>query len=211
MEEGVIIPRIVCLVIGYFFGCILSASVIVRIRRRVSVFQIGTGNPGMANVMAQCGFRDGIMVLIGDVLKVIISFVICYLIYKGQIAAEYLAAYAGLGATLGHDFPFWHRFIGGKGVACTCAMLFCIHPLCGLAAMIIGMILCFVTKYLSIGAVLIPLAFLPAAGLLYGTEMLILCVILSVLSFLKNLKSFQNIRAGKEKKIDLLRKISGRD
>ncbi|MBQ7505900.1 MAG: glycerol-3-phosphate acyltransferase [Lachnospiraceae bacterium] len=182
------VERILCLIIGYGFGCFLTAAVVVRKCRRCSVFTLGTGNPGMANVMAQCGLFPGILVLIGDVVKTVLAFFVCYLLFREKLGTDLLAAYAGLGAVAGHDFPFWHRFVGGKGVSCTCAALFCIHPLYGLAAMIVGLLAVLITKKLAVGAVVIPAVFLPAAYFVSGKEVLILCLILTALMVLRNLR-----------------------
>ncbi len=181
--------RILCLLIGYGFGNFLTAVFVVRKVKRCSVFELGTGNPGMANVKAQCGFWPGAIVLLGDLLKTVLACVFCMLLFgRGHgISHALLFAYAGLGTVLGHDFPFWHRFRGGKGVSCTCATLFFIHPLYGLAAMGVGLVLTLLTKRLSIGAVAIPLAFLPAAYFVFGAEMLALTAILSALMILRNL------------------------
>ena len=141
--------RLFSLIMGYACGNILAACIVTKKHNGSSPFDIGSGNPGMANVMAQCGFMPGICVLIGDLIKTLIPCLLCrFLLFpdNGLIAC----LYAGLGAVLGHNFPIWYGFRGGKGVSTTCAAMFCIHPLFGIAAMLVGMFIVFGTKYLSV-------------------------------------------------------------
>lgn len=63
---------IISVILGYFFGNILTAEIVARIATGKSIFTIGTGNPGMANTMAQIGFKEGAIVLAGDLAKTVI-------------------------------------------------------------------------------------------------------------------------------------------
>ncbi len=194
--------RIISLLLGYAFGNILTACLVTKKYDGRSPFEMGSGNPGMANVMAQCGFKPGILVLVGDLLKTVIPCVLCrFVIFpeNGMIAC----LYAGLGAVLGHNYPFWHRFRGGKGVSASCAAMFCIHPIWGILAMLVGMFVVFFTKYLSIGAALIPLAFVPMAWYIVGPEGAAVYVLLTVAMLFAHRKDFTRIKAGEEEKIDV--------
>ena len=194
--------RIISMIIGYALGNILTAEFVARKYAGKSSFEIGSRNPGMANVMAQCGFKPGIMVLTGDLLKTFLACILCgFVLFRDyQVMAT---AWAGLGAVIGHNYPVWHRFRGGKGVSSTCAVLFCINPLLGLAAMIIGMLGVFVTQYLPVGGVLIPLAFIPIGYFRYGTEMALIAVILTIVMIIRNIPGFRGMKSGAEKKINV--------
>lgn len=194
--------RLLCILIGYFPGCFLMAEAVVRKQKHTSVFEIGTGNPGMANVMAQCGFMPGLAVLAGDAAKTVLVCVFCRFLLFPQAGAA-AAAWAGLGCVLGHDFPFWHHFRGGKGVSCTCLAIFVIHPAAGLLAMIISMFFVFLTQYLPVGAVLIPAAFVPMAYLLYGKETAAVAVLMTVLMFCRHFPGLKNIPSGTEPRVNV--------
>lgn len=235
--------RLICLFIGYFLGCILTAEIVVKKVRGVSVFTIGTGNPGMANVMAQCGFVPGICVLAGDLGKTVLACVLARFVLFPTVTAEgtviglsllpaaagtalgasvpdsgaVAAAWAGLGAVLGHNYPFWHRFRGGKGVSVTCAAIFCLDPVWGLLAMEVGMFLVFATQYLPVGAIFIPAAFIPMAYRLFGAgagkEIAWIMAAQTVIMFFRHLPGLRNIPSGKEKRINvtgLLKKKFGK-
>lgn len=212
MNIQLLLPRTICLIIGYAFGCFLTGDAVARKAAGKSAFEIGSGNPGMANVMAQCGFRAGITVLVGDLLKTFAACLICRFILcpvfersmPGALSpAALFSAWAGLGAVLGHNFPFWHRFNGGKGVSSTCAVLFMIHPLWGTLAMIVGMLVVFATKYLPIGAVFIPAVFIPYMWYACGMEGALIMAALTLIMFVRHLPAMRNIPSGKEKKIDV--------
>lgn len=194
--------RIICLLIGYLFGNFMTAEIVVRRATGRPATELGeSGNPGMANVMANLGFRKGITVLAGDIAKTILAGVLCLLIFGWQEGLSLY--YAGTGAVIGHDFPFWNRFRGGKGVAATCTALplYMLFP--GFAADLVGAALVFLTGYLCIGAVVIPLSFIIPAFLLGGTEAGWLTIFLTVLMFCRHFPSIRGISQGKTKKIRL--------
>ena len=194
--------RLICFLIGYLFGNILTAEIVARAVVHKSAFEIGSGNPGMANIMAQCGFKPGITVLAGDLLKTVLPCLLCgFLLFPEWRSLA--TAWAGLGAVTGHNYPAWHRFRGGKGVSSTCAVLFCIHPLWGTAAMLVGMLGVFITQYLPYGGVLIPLAFIPIAYFRFNTEMTGIAAVMTVVMLIRHIPGFAGIRSGKEKKIDV--------
>lgn len=194
--------RMVCLLIGYLFGNIMTAEIVVRRTTGRPASELGeSGNPGMANVMANLGFRKGITVLAGDIAKTILAGVICRMIFGGQEGLSLY--YAGTGAVIGHDFPFWNRFRGGKGVAATCTALplYMLFP--GFAADLIGAAFVFLTGYLCIGAVVIPLSFMIPAFFLGGPEAGVLTAFLTALMFIRHFPAIRGILRGETKKIRL--------
>ena len=196
--------RIISLFLGYVAGSFLTACVVTKKVCEKSPFDIGSHNPGMANVMAQCGFKPGIVVLAGDLLKTLIPCLLCRFVFFPGENGIIATLYSGLGAVLGHNFPFWHSFKGGKGVSASCAAMFCIHPFLGIIAMVCGMLVVFSTKYLSIGAAVIPAAFIPAAIHLCGTEGGIVYLLLFHIMLFVHRNDFKRIKTGEEEKVDVL-------
>ena len=148
-----IVMRILCLVIGYACGMFLTADVVTRIKIKKSVFEIGTHNPGMANVMHELGFWPGAVVLMGDIFKTFIACAICGSLFP--VLGMTGIMYAGVGTVLGHDFPVWHGFRGGKGVAVTCVLLIFFAPIYGTLSDVVGMLVVFATGFLGLGAIVI--------------------------------------------------------
>ncbi len=141
------------LLIGYLCGCFLTADVVARAFAHQSVFQIGTGNPGMANVMARVGKKAGFLVLAGDIIKTLLAFLITGLLF-GKGMRDFIL-WSGLGVLLGHNWPFWHSFKGGKGVTVTCAWLIIAMPVWGTLSCIAGGIIVLISGYLPLGAVVL--------------------------------------------------------
>ena len=197
--------RVICLLLGYVFGNFLTAEIVSRRTFGKSSFDRGTGNPGMANIVNQDGVKYGAIVLLGDLLKTFIPCLLCRTVLFSEQGTT-AAAYAGLGVILGHNFPFWHKFKGGKGVSCTCAALVSISFGYGLLACVVGLLAVVASHYLPIGAVLIPAVFLIPAFLFYGPEVGILTVIMTLMMLQRHLPGLKNIRTGTEPKKDLLKK-----
>ena len=146
---------VICTVIGYLCGCFLTAELVARITEGKGASEIGSGNPGMANIMANLGKKAGFFVLFGDVTKTLIAFGVAWLL-AGSLLGRETFLWAGLGTVLGHNFPFWKKFRGGKGVAVTCTWLIFFMPLWGTVSCIAGGAVVLATGYLPLGAVLIP-------------------------------------------------------
>ena len=176
--------RIGSLVIGYLFGNLLTAELVARLHLHKSAFEIGSGNPGTANITKQAGLKYGAIVLSGDILKTVAACLLCrYVLFPPAdglpLSGALRIAWAGLGCTIGHNLPFWHRFKGGKGVATTCATLFLISPVPGTLAMLIGLAAVKLKKSLAWGGILIPAAFIPFSVMYFGNEMTFLTLVLT--------------------------------
>lgn len=202
-----LLPRVISLLIGYFSGCFLTAEVVTRKITGKPCRELGTtGNPGMANVMAHLGFVPGILVLAGDLLKTVLAVLISWLLFRSscQDAGRLAVCYAALGTTLGHNYPFWQRFHGGKGVATSCAGYFLMDPVFGLLSMILGMLVVFATQYLGLGAVVIAAVYIVFAFLLHGIEEGWIAVALFLLMVIKHGPAVREIFRGDAERVDVL-------
>lgn len=159
---------IVCLIVGYCFGLVLFAELVARRRLRQSAKSVGSGNPGTANITRQLGVKWGLVTLAGDLLKTGFACWLCAALFPQLGRLVYL--WTGLGVTLGHNFPVWAHFRGGKGVAVTCAFTVLFSPLWGGLCVLLGGVVVLVTGYLPVGAVVITLAALLPAGQFGGAE-----------------------------------------
>lgn len=188
------VVRLVSLLIGYVCGSVLTADIVCRRCVGRPVSEVGSGNPGMANVMANVGTVPGIVVLVGDIAKTAIAMGVSYLVFQ-----EYAAAlYAGFGAIFGHNFPLWNRGRGGKGVTVTCVWLVLSFGWWGLLACIAGGIVVVFTGWLPLGAVVITTVAIPVAFLTKGTEAGVLSVIACVIMFSRHWHGLRRIVRGEE-------------
>ena len=111
-----IVLRILCLIIGYGFGLIQAGYLIGRIYN-IDIRQKGSGNSGTTNAMRVLGVKAGLATFFIDALKCVVAILLVRLIWGGEEVFMLLAVYTGLGVTLGHNFPFYMNYKGGKGIA----------------------------------------------------------------------------------------------
>ena len=182
MHPDALAARLACILLGYLFGSFLTAEVVARVVSGKSARQLGTGNPGMANIMAQLGKGAGLLTLAGDTLKTVAACGAAYYA-TAPLIGQASILYAGLGAVLGHNYPAWAGFRGGKGVAVTCVWLVLYLPFWGTLCCIAG------------GALVLWL--LPA-WLSYGPESGILTLALAIIMFSRHYHGLLRIRQGTE-------------
>ena len=201
--------QFLCIVIGYLCGCFLTADAIAHHKTGKSAFAIGTGNPGTANILEQFGLKWAAVTLLGDVLKTVLPCVLCRYLLFGSLG-QAAVLYAGLGVTLGHGFPFWHRFQGGRGVAVTFTYMVLFSPGWGLLANLAGLFIVIATGYLALGALAIPSLFLIPIFLNSGLEAGLVALAGAALIFFLHRDSIRRITDKTEKKIDLLAEFKHR-
>ena len=193
------IHRLLSLLIGYVLGCILTAELVSYGRSHQSIRTMGSGNPGMTNALRIYGKKWGLIVLLGDLFKTILACLLAAFLFP--LPHQLAILYAGLGTILGHNFPFWNGFHGGKGVACTCMALFCFSPLIGLISCALGLTSCLISQYLAIGGTFIPAFFLVIAFFIYHQlEITLLCLIIFLLMLGKSAASLKRIFLGSEER-----------
>ena len=142
--------RALCLLTGYLCGSFLTAAVVVRVKTGGSFRNVGTGNPGMANVMDHLGFVPGALTLLGDILKTVAACGLCYHVFFPELGRAAIL-FAGVGAVVGHNYPVWFRFRGGKGVAVTCTALILFAPIAGTLSDIAGMLVVLPRDFSALG------------------------------------------------------------
>ena len=188
-----------CLLIGYAFGCFLTAEVVARHYCRKSAYSIGSGNPGMANIMAELGKKPGFLVLAGDILKTLLAFLTVWLLF-GKTMGRDAILLAGAGVFMGHNYPVWKGFKGGKGVTVTCTWIIIYMPLWGILSCVIGGAATLLSGYLSVGGVLIPLLAVPFAFLTGGIRAGLIMLAAFILMVQKHGDGLLRIWHGTEKK-----------
>ncbi len=152
--------RLACLAIGYFIGCVQSAYIIGKAVAKIDIREYESGNAGATNITRALGIKAGVAVFAFDVLKAILAYVICSAIFSGNgtfnasnAINNYLPGlYAGFGTILGHNFPFYLKFKGGKGAASTIGVLLAVNPVIAFISYAVGIIMLFATKYASVAS-----------------------------------------------------------
>ena len=135
------------IIMSYLMGSIPFGLLITRIAGRGDLRQVGSGNIGATNVMRVGGLRMAALVWVLDMAKAI-----CAVLLGRFIGGDVFAAWCGVAATIGHCFPIWMRFHGGKGVSCLFGMLMAINPIMFVVCGIEWLIVALSTGYSSAGA-----------------------------------------------------------
>ena len=117
--------RVVSLLIGYIFG-LFQTGVLVGKKEHVDIRHEGSGSSGATNALRTMGIKAGLITFIGDIVKTVLAFFLARLLFGRSNADMSLlyGLYAAAGVILGHNFPFYLKFHGGKGVACLCGLAF---------------------------------------------------------------------------------------
>lgn len=199
------LQRFVCLLIGYLCGCVLFSDIVARLLSGRSAFELGDGNPGMANVGHVLGTKAAILCLIGDIIKTVVAVWISNTLFPdlGILAT----AWAGLGATLGHDFPFWHKFRGGKGVTTIASTIILMNPLWGIITAVVGVVSIVITGYLSTAALIAMAFYTVAMFAIDGMEAAFLCLVFMGLQVYGHWSKLMGIRNGMTKRAGLADKV----
>jgi glycerol-3-phosphate acyltransferase PlsY len=154
------------ILLAYLLGSIPFALLLARRWSATDLRLVGSGNLGAANVMRASGLAAGVLVAVLDMAKGAAS---VWLAERFAANAAAPAA-AGLAAIVGHIYPVWLRFRGGKGVATACGVFSVLAPLAVLPALAIFVGSVWLTKYISLGSILASLA-LPPLAYVTGSSM----------------------------------------
>lgn len=210
--------RLICIVIGYVFGLFQTAFIYGKMHG-IDIREHGSGNAGTTNTLRVLGTKAGLIVLLGDIVKCILAIVISGMIFDASHPDEIylLKLYAAAGAILGHNFPFYLKFKGGKGIAATAGLILAFHP----AFIPMGVILFFgaffITHYVSLGSLLVYAGLMiemVVAGQmgLFGSsqailnEMYIITALLTILAYYKHRENIGRLLRGEERKTYLTKK-----
>lgn len=218
--DQLLVLRIACLAIGYAFGLFQTAYILGR-SRGIDIREYGSGNAGTTNALRTLGTKAGLIVLLGDLLKCLLAMLLIgFLFGSSHPEAVYLLkAWGFLGVVLGHDYPFYMGFRGGKGVAVMAGFVFGFHW-----SLIPGGVLMFfipylATKYVSLGSlVLYAGIFLQVviegrrgvfgvSGPMYA-EMLVILGILTVMAWYRHRENIGRLLSGTERKTYLTKRSS---
>ncbi len=211
--------RILCLAIGYVFGLFQTAYIYGKMHG-IDIRQHGSGNAGTTNTLRVLGTKAGLIVFAGDVLKCVCAIVACSLLFgKNHPDMIYLLKlYAAAGAILGHNFPFYLGFKGGKGIAATAGLILAFHPTFLPVGVLVFFGIFVTTDYVSLGSLLVYAAFMiqitisGQMGLFQGMsrqhlfEMYGVAAFLTIMAYYKHRENIKRLLKGEERKTYLTKK-----
>lgn len=146
-----VVLLIICGILGYLLGSINTSVILSKLVYKEDIRQKGSGNAGTTNALRTFGKKAAVITLLGDLLKGILAVLLAWLIAP-QNAHELAGVIAGACAILGHNFPLYFGFKGGKGVLTTLAVMLMLAPIPALIALIVFIVVVAISRYVSLGS-----------------------------------------------------------
>lgn len=203
---------IISFVVAYLLGSI-NTSVIVGKIKGVDIRKKGSGNAGMTNTLRVIGKTAAVYVFIFDFLKAIIALVASIFIAKafvseGGDALEYCKYVAGFGAVLGHNFPIYFGFKGGKGIVSSIAVIIFLDWRIGIIIAAVSILIMAITKYVSLGSVVGAILY-PIFVIAFNTDFdvvtvpyyIAMSVVISLLALYRHRANISRLLNGTESKL----------
>lgn len=207
--------RFICLLIGYICG-LFQTSYIIGKMHKTDIREHGSGNAGTTNALRTFGKKAGAMTLLGDCLKCVVAILIVRMAFEDKYAdiLPLLSIYAAAGCILGHNFPVYLNFRGGKGIAASVGFLLAFDWRIFVICAILFFVLFFTTHYVSLcslscyAVALIVMVVRGQAGG-YGmdgshtTEMYVVMLLMTVLAFWRHRANIGRLLKGTENRVFL--------
>ena len=197
---------VVCLVLGYIVGS-FSTGYIMGLMNHVDIREMGSGNAGTTNAFRTLGKKAGVITLVGDMLKaILVVLLVRFVIYKDIDYVKLLELICGFGCVLGHNFPVWLKFHGGKGIAVTAGVFIAIDPWILPVGLPLFAILVLTTKYVSVGSLAVLTLFPIWNAIRFTTEpyyvwIVIVSCMYTVMAFIQHRQNIKRLMNGTENKI----------
>ena len=194
---------VLCLIFGYLFGC-FSTGYFVGKMNKVDIRKYGSGNIGTTNALRTLGAKAGAVTLIGDVIKAVAAILMVkFVLFPGHESLDLLSMYTGLGVVIGHNYPFWLHFKGGKGMAATGGVMAALDPWIipiGLPLFVISIA---VTRYVSVGSLVVALLFPIWIAIRHPGDihMLIVALVFMALAIFRHRANIKRLLNGTENKL----------
>ena len=204
--------RILLLIIGYFIGNIETGYIFGKLNK-MDIRNYGSGNAGATNTLRVLGPKAGLIVFFGDFCKSLIPCLVVRYIFRDNVSLSYVyMLYIGLGVVLGHNFPFYLGFKGGKGVAATAGIIMALDYRIAFVCLAVFILIVAITRYVSLASIVVMIIFIGMSHMLVKTsygftdgsspmEFRLLIVIIGFLSIFMHRANIKRLLNGTENKI----------
>lgn len=206
--------RIICLLAGYLCGLIQSGYIYGK-AHKIDIRNHGSGNSGTTNALRVMGAKAGAIVFLCDFLKSLLPCLIVRILFREQPEYVYLLVlYTGFGVILGHNYPFYLNFKGGKGIAATAGLIVAADLRMTLLCLIAFVLIVAITRYVSLGSLVVAVIFFVWLFLFgrlgtYGLdrsllpEFYIMAALISGQAFWRHRANIGRLVRGRENKISI--------
>lgn len=187
----------IAVVLGYLIGSVPFAFLLAR-RAGIDVRRVGSGNVGAANVLRTTGTWRGVIVMSLDVAKGALAVLIAHVTNAGSP----VVAATGAAAVVGHIYPVWLRFHGGKGVAVAAGVFSLLTPVATAAAAVLFLCTVWGTRYVSLGSIAATLALPPVAWWAGASDAVVIAAAgTAVLILFRHRANLRRLAAGTERRM----------
>lgn len=199
--------RLLCLLIGYAAGCLQTAYIVGRVTANIDIREHGSGGAGATNVQRTIGNRAALIVFATDILKSVLAYVVCSLLFDG--GGSFLSGisvlpgfYAGIGVLLGHNYPFFLKFKGGKGAASSIGLILCVDFWVAFLSYLAGFVMLISFRFVSLASLVI-MSCIPIFLYLfhYSAETVCLGFVVTLLSFIQHRENIKRLMNRNERKL----------
>jgi glycerol-3-phosphate acyltransferase PlsY len=188
----------IVVIAAYLIGSVPFALLLARVWGANDLRRVGSGNIGAANVLRASGITAGVLAAVLDIAKGAAGVMLA----ARMDPTSSSAAVAGIAAIVGHIYPVWLRFRGGKGVATACGVFAVLTPLAVPPALAIFVVTVWMTKYVSLGSVLATLALPPIAYAMGTPAPAVLAAFASAaIIIFRHRSNLERLRAGSERRL----------
>lgn len=200
------IINIISPVISYFIGSIPFGFIVARVAKGIDIRQAGSGNPGATNVWRVMGKKYGILVFILDMMKGFLPVLIFDYVTSGQSRSLYTIL-CGVGVILGHTFPVFLGFKGGKAAATGCGVFLWLAPLPLFISIAAWLLTTFISRYVSLGSMVSTVVLIISIILLNnepfgsGLSLTLFSIFISLFLIFRHKSNIKRIINGTENKI----------
>lgn len=201
------IENLICILAGYFCGCLSFGYIIGKLFYHIDIREKGSGNAGTTNVLRNLGKLPALITFLGDLLKAVLPILLIRLVINADGDWYLTCLYCGLGVVLGHNYPFYLRFKGGKGIAVTSGVVMsAAHPIMIPIGLVIFVSVVAVSRYVSLGSLFVAW-YIPVNTVIFYrgdkqfVHMMIISLLFTAFAYFQHRENIVRLMHGEERKL----------
>ncbi|MBK7692153.1 MAG: glycerol-3-phosphate 1-O-acyltransferase PlsY [Bacteroidetes bacterium] len=204
--------ELILILLAYLLGSIPTAVWVSKYFFDIDIRSYGSGNAGATNTFRVLGSKAGSFVFFVDMLKGFLAVDLAYFIAKYQMDSVALTNFQvllGIAAVVGHVFPIWAQFKGGKGIATLFGMILAIQPMVAVCLVVVFMLMLFMTRYVSLSSITASIAFPVMIFFIFREPEVMyrfFALATAILVVLTHHKNINRLLSGNENKVPLFKK-----
>ncbi len=198
---------VICLLTGYLLGSINPAIILSKAKGK-DIRTMGSGNAGATNTLRNYGKKSALIVMICDILKCVVAVILAGILAGALIPefALWCKIFAAVGSVMGHNFPLYFGFKGGKGVVVSATAIFMLDWKIGLIVLSSFIIIFAISRFVSLGSVLSACIAVAASAFLSADEVFYFITFAAILTIIRHRTNIVRLIKGTESKTTFSKK-----